>query len=582
MCGVSGITTPDRDLVLRMSHALSHRGPDASDVFVDDRVAIAHERLRIIDLSDGGAQPRVHHRHVLSFNGEIYNYIELRKELESEGVAFETRSDTEVFLRAYERWGVECFGRFNGMWAAAIYDRKDGSILLSRDRLGQKPLYYVEGRSDSEPGLAFASQIRALQQLGELDTRRVEALAEYFTYGFVPEPATWFERIRAVPAAHHVRWRPGAGLAAPERYWTLEGDLARPAEADLIDELDSLLTDALRLRQRADVPVGLFVSGGLDSTGIASLLPPGWTGLHVALDAAETRLVRSFARDSDARLVVRTAREYDYDAELPRIMREFDQPFADNSSIPTYWICREAAAQGLKVMLSGEGGDELFFGYERYGRLRLFEQIGNRSWVRAMHAFSERVSPGGSIEKGLRFLGKHSLRDYYLKLRGGFTPDEWPRLFMPEYLDQLRDFDPYEPFEAHWPDRDWPIAKCAQWFDWATNFPCDILAKVDRMSMAHSLEVRSPFLDHRLYEWAARLHPDVLFAGESKRLYKRWLRPRIPRRFLNQPKRGFGLNVDVDLAERLPPEIRPGAREWLAQEKKIFFANALASIQREN
>ena len=575
MCGISGITSPDRELIERMNRTMTHRGPDAEGYYLNDYLALGHRRLSIIDLSAGGAQPRTQDHLALTFNGEIYNYLELRSELQKLGHRFHSESDTEVLLAAYLEWGTQCFSRFIGMWALALWDDRQKTLLLCRDRMGQKPLYYRYQKNI----LAFASELKALLQIEGVGTERPEVLAEYFAFSYNPEPRTAYSDIHSLPPGSYLTWTPNGDLTFPQHYWQPTFDLQRPSADDAIAELDELLKDALRLRLRADVPLGVFLSGGLDSMGMTTQFNQHWTGLHVALNDEERTLVEKVMIQKEADLVIATPEEFDYRADFDHIMRHFDTPFADNSSIPTYWICREARRKGFIVMLGGDGGDELFYGYKRYKQLDLYSKGGGTVLMRGAHALSRRLLPGHDIGKALRFLSKDTFEDFYIKLRGGFTRDEWPHLFTRDYRDQLGDYNPAEELRHRWPtDNDWPLVKQAQVFDWQHSFPSDILVKADRMSMANSIELRSPFLDHRLFEWSAKMHPDVLYNGELKKLYKEWLVPRLPKEVLNQPKRGFGMNENEVLGQYQNPRLNKKAVPFLLEQKKIFFANSLNAI----
>ncbi|QTN38485.1 asparagine synthase (glutamine-hydrolyzing) [Cryomorphaceae bacterium] len=578
MCGISGITTNDRGLIERMNRTMVHRGPDAEGYYVDEEIGLGHRRLSIIDLSEGGAQPRVQDHLVLTFNGELYNYLEIREELRGLGHRFDTESDTEVLLTAYKVWGADAFKKFIGMWALVIYDTKTHQMVMCRDRIGQKPLYYTQGSF----GLAFASEIKALLQIPGIGKERAEALAEYLAFGFNPEPKTAYEDIFALEPGTYREWNRDQGLGPVRKYWSPGWDVQRPSEREALEELNELLQDSVKLRLRADVPLGVFLSGGLDSMGMTTLFKSPWTGLHVALNEDEHALVEKVMAEKEADLVVATPEEFDYRGDFDHVMKHFDTPFGDNSSIPTYWICREARKKGFIVMLGGDGGDELFYGYKRYKQLDLYSKGGGTVLMRGAHALSRRLLPGHDVDKALRFLAKPTFEDFYIKLRGGFTQDEWPNLLSKEYRKSINGYNPAEEVRKNWPTQDWPTVKQAQAFDWSQNFLSDILVKSDRMSMANSIELRSPFLDHRLFEWSAKLHPDVLYGGELKRLYKEWLLPRLPKEVLNQPKRGFGMNVNDLLHPVTDHRIHPNAAEWLKEQKKIFFLNSFNATTRHS
>ena len=570
MCGISGITVSDRSIIEKMNGSMAHRGPDADGFFIDDHISLGHRRLSILDLSEGGAQPREEGNWVLSFNGEIYNYLEIRDVLIKKGYQFNTQSDTEVLLKSYLHWGKKAFEKFNGMWAISIWNKESKTLLLCRDRIGQKPLYYRHAK----PTLAFASEMKALLTLEGAGKARPEALAEYFAFGFNPESATWYSDIQALPPGHWMEWNPKSGLSKPVQYWAPKWGMERPSEKEALEELDHLLRDSLRLRLRSDVPLGVFISGGLDSLGMASLFDSPWTGLHVALDSKEEQLIRNALSNKESELIVAHPDSFNYTEDFQHIMQHFDTPFADNSSIPTYWICREARNKGFTVMLGGDGGDELFLGYKRYKQMGLYKKWGGAFFIKFAHQFSNKLIPGHDVDKALRFLAKESFEDYYLKLRGGFTKDEWPVLFSRDYIESIKDYNPADAVRERWPKENWPLLKQAQAFDWSNNFVSDILVKSDRMSMANSIELRSPFLDYRLFEWSAKLHPDILHQGELKGLYKKWLRTKLPEEVLNQPKRGFGMNQNTKLKDLAHEAFSVSIDNWLLNQQKIFFLNS--------
>ena len=561
MCGIAGIfhcSTPkpvDPARVERMSLALAHRGPDGSGVWTDRGVGLGHRRLSIIDL-EGSPQPMhsLDGRAVVVFNGEIYNFRELRRELEAAGARFRTEGDTEVILAAWQRWGVDCLSRLHGMFAFALYDLGRHELFLARDRLGVKPLFMAEL---SDGSLAFASELKGLLA-HPLLRRRADprAVEDYLAWGYVPDHRSILEGVEKLPAGHYRLLRHDAPPAAPVRWWDVSFAQRRKGPtADLSAELLFHLREAVSSRMVADVPLGAFLSGGVDSSSVVALMAeadrePVRT-CSIGFDVAaldETVYARGvaerFGTDHRERIV-----DPDDFGEIDRLAAMFDEPFADASALPTWRVC-QLARETVTVALSGDGADEAFAGYRRQrfhlreeqarallpGALRgpVFGALG-RVWpkadwapqpLRAKTTFQSLAEDGDSG---------------YARALAVVAPELRAKLYSAEFTRALGGYSAEQPLLALM--RGAPARSGldrAQYADLKFWLPGDILTKTDRTSMAVSLEAREPLLDHRLVEFAAGLpHRQRIRGGQGKWLLKHAMRRYLPEDVLFRPKQGF-------------------------------------------
>jgi asparagine synthase (glutamine-hydrolysing) len=579
MCGIAGLVFADpyhpvdRDLLARMTGVMRHRGPDADGFHIGAGVGLGHRRLSIIDLA-GGDQPIYNETGSVAvvFNGEIYGFDALARELEAQGHVFSTRSDTETIVHAYEEWGLDFVTRLRGMFAFALWDQPKRRLVLARDRAGKKPLYYsVDGER-----LLFSSEIKGLLQDSSLKRRlRPEALSDYFTFGNIPSPATIFQDVQQVPAAHLLIWE--RGRVRLQEYWDVVFTAGGPTRADAaLEELSAVLDEAVRVRMVADVPLGAFLSGGVDSSAIVASMarqssrPVVTTSVgFVEQTHSELEHARAVARATQSEHHELLVRPNAVD-DLPRLVWHLDQPFADSSALPTYYVSR-AARERVTVALSGDGGDEIFAGYQRrygvHGLENRLRRLIPGPVRRAVLAPLARVYPRSDlIPRPLRFklvlsnLGQSFERAYYNDM-SLFLEDERRSLLSPELLEQVRHHDAFAGFARHFErvrDAD-PLSRVL-YVDFKTWLHNDILAKVDRMSMACSLEVRSPLLDHRLIEFAARLPAVLKYRGRvSKYLLKRHVAERLPDLSIHRPKQGF----ELPLAAWLRGPLREVARDLL-------------------
>ena len=567
MCGIAGTLTwhapPDPCVVRRMADRLRHRGPDAEGVWSRGPIALGHRRLSIIDLSEANNQPLADLTGAfwLVFNGEIYNFQALRKELSDSGACFRTAGDSEVILEAYKRWGVECLQRFNGMFAFALWDEPRRRLFLARDRLGEKPLYY---QPLPDGGLAFASELRALRAHPAVsDQISPTALGHYLALNYTLTSACMLEGVRKLPAAHYLVVEEGRP-AYPVEYWDLAAHFRDKrryrSEAEAAEALDALIEDSVRLRLVSDVPVGAFLSGGIDSATVGAAigrLRPAEDNRTYSIGFVEgTFDERAEAREV-AQLLGLDHHEQVVDVEmaslLPDIVAAVDEPLADTSLIACYFLAR-FARQGVTVALSGDGSDEIFAGYETYPADKIHRATRwipgwlTRGMVRAVDAALPVSFDAVSLDYRVRkFLRGHPLspeRAHYF-WRIIFADDAKRRLVLPEWRERLVAADPFLVFEKYHAD----VADChpldqALYVDIKTWLVDDILVKVDRATMAHSLEARAPFLDHRLVELAASLPPEWKLKGmRKKHLLKDSQRRHLPPAVVNRRKHGFNTPV---------------------------------------
>jgi asparagine synthase (glutamine-hydrolysing) len=557
MCGIAGIASTELDArqdietIRPMCNAIVHRGPDDEGFFVRDGVGLGMRRLSIIDLS-GGHQP-IHNEDQniwVVCNGEIYNFPELRRELESRGHSFYTHSDTEVIVHLYEELGTECVRKLRGMFAIALWDERRKALLLARDRLGKKPLHYA-----FEKGyLFFGSEIKSLLAVapGLADVDQ-EALLSYFQFGYIPDPLTAFRPIRKLPPGHLLEFE--AGQLRIRSFWDIPsyGTFDPGSEQECLDELERRLDEAVRIRLISDVPLGALLSGGVDSSTIVALMARANSGSVKTFSIGFPN--EDFSETAHARAVAdrfgTNHKEFivdpDFSETLNMLTHLLEEPFADSSILPTYHVSR-LAREHVTVALSGDGGDELYAGYDRYQinlRRRVFERIP--AWIgRAYRNYAYRRLPHGT--RGRKFVYNISLgtRDRYIDSVSYLPPDLRERsIFSSDFLDFAAGRpSPAELFRNYY-DRapaDDELSRM-QYLDTKTYLTADVLTKVDRMSMAASLEVRCPLLDHEFVEWSASLAPHwKLRMGQSKYALKKLAeRLGVPACTINRPKQGFAM-----------------------------------------
>ncbi|HET7208496.1 MAG TPA: asparagine synthase (glutamine-hydrolyzing) [Terriglobales bacterium] len=595
MCGICGIVEFDGKpvawaAVKSMADTLEHRGPDDAGYHFEPGVGLGHRRLSIIDV-DGGHQPLANEDGTVwaIFNGEIYNYTELRALLISKGHRFRSKSDTEVIVHLYEEVGESCFGQLRGMFAIAIWDSRRRQLILARDRIGKKPLFYHH----DGPRVTFASELKAILAAGAEDGGlNASALADYFTFLYIPAPGTIYRRIRKVRPAHYMSFSE-TGVHDHE-YWDLRfGNVEEKSEGEWCAEINDALKESVRIRMMSEVPLGSFLSGGVDSSAVVAcmsqLVEVPVTTCTVGFDEAgyseiqhARRVAQHVGSDYHEAIVRPSAAEI-----VTRLAWHYDEPFADSSAIPTYYVSR-AARQHVTVALSGDGGDESFAGYKRYGyeladnRLRsLFPPSFRRTALRRLGQWYPPLEHAPRLFRAkslLQRLGDDPLEGYLARI----TAPRWVResILSDDLKSGLRGYDPLEQFRDHYRRADSAdFLSRIQYLDIKTYLTDDICVKVDRASMAVSLEVRAPLLDHRFMELAARIPaPLKLKNGSGKYIFKKAVGPMLPPEILSRPKQGFG----VPIAEWFRGELREQAQHTLLMNDGLLDLDCLRRLWKRH
>ncbi len=605
MCGIVGIAMSSTgqvnpDLVMKMNRVISRRGPDDEGYYWNNRIGLGMRRLAIIDVKTG--QQPVHNEDKsvwVVFNGEIYNYRELRAELETRGHTLATASDTECLVHLYEDYGDECVTKLRGMFAFAIWDERRKRLLLARDRVGIKPLYY----SRHQQGLYFGSELKCLLAVDGLgSSMNLRALSDYFSYKYVPGPETIYEAIAELPPAHIGVWE--AGRLEIKRYWEF---LPRPDHTKSLDYFrEGLLhhvKEAVRLHLVSEVPLGAFLSGGIDSSAIVAVMSQdgGTKPKTFTVGFGEGQLgvdERPFARTiaqrygTDHSECLYENPQTQIEQILPNIIRSFDEPFADSSVVPNYLVC-EAARRWVTVALSGTGGDELFAGYERYRGALFAEQFQylpgwlRQRVIRPIVGALPEWGPGALwVDRIKRFVDGDnlSLPDRYQRYLSAFDEQEKIRIFNRDLLSELQKGNGLQVRSAML-----KVKSASDRLDWILNadmhtyLPDDELRKTDRLSMWHSLEVRVPFLDHKLVEFVATIPSKYKLKGwEKKYILIQALKGLVPEQILSRRKQGFS----IPLAGWLRGPLREVAQTYLSpsalKEVGLFNVEAVQGLLKDH
>jgi asparagine synthase (glutamine-hydrolysing) len=604
MCGIAGLfdrvgrRTFDPEVAAAMTDVLAHRGPDDRGLHMEPGVTLGHRRLSIIDLA-AGHQPLFNEDGSVCvvYNGEIYNYPELITELRGRGHVFRTRCDTEVIVHAWEEWGWRCVERFRGMFAFALYDRNDGTLMLARDRLGIKPLYYTV----TDDGIvAFASELKGLLEFPDLD-RELDPMAveDYFAYGYVPDPRAIYRGVWKLAPGHvHLVTR-GARDGEPRCYWDPSFEGADGGDEQRLGEaLRANLSEAVRARLVAEVPLGAFLSGGVDSSAIVACMAEGRAepidtcsigfteASHDESDYAG-RVAARYATRHHARTV--SADDFDLIDRLPGV---YDEPFADSSALPTYRLCEEARRH-VTVALSGDGGDEVFAGYRRHRWHHYEELVRGRLGQRVrgpVFGFLGRTYPKLDwapkplrAKATLQALARDTAEGYFRSV--SVVQDEvreriYDRAFKEALggyraIQRMREVMAAAPTDHH--------LSRVQYADLKTYLPGDILTKVDRASMAHGLEVRVPLLDHGFVDWAGTVAPDLKLHGrEGKYILKRAFEGRLDQDVLYRPKMGFGVPLARWFRGPLAATVRARLQGGALAGCGLFDGQAVARLVDEH
>jgi len=600
MCGITGVAgslRTDPATLQQMNAALCHRGPDGDGTFWADQVGLAMRRLAIIDLNSGDQPIFNEDRSIcVVYNGEIYNFRELRLELEQRGHQFATQSDTEVIVHAYEEYGEDCVERLWGMFALALWDSRRNLLLLARDRLGKKPLVYYA--DPAHGGLAFASEMQALLAHPSVP-REIDlaAIDDYLTYLYVPAPASAYRHIRKLPPGHRLVWQ--SGQLRVEPYWQVRwGNKLALTEEEALEQFGDLLRDAVRRRLIADVPLGAFLSGGMDSsTVVAEMAALSSTPVKTfsigfgERDFDELRYARLVAErfGTDHHELVVEPRALDV---LPKLVKHYGEPYGDSSAIPQYYVSK-LTREHVTVALNGDGGDELLAGYERHWAARVAARYDTiPRFVR--HGLIRPLIPllpeprqrRAFLRRAKRFMAAAHLPvfDRYLQWVGAFTPGLKSSLYTDEFAAALAGNDSGRWLrEALAPEPHLDAVDAVVRADTLMYLPHDLLVKVDIASMANSLEARSPLLDHRLVEFCAALPSSYKLRGRtSKWLLRQLMRDRLPPEILTRSKMGFGVPVGEWLRTDLRPLLEDTLLSTRATQRGYFKPSAVRALVDEH
>ncbi|HED39461.1 MAG TPA: amidotransferase 1, exosortase A system-associated [Chromatiales bacterium] len=604
MCGLVGIFDRkglgeiDSALLSRMNEMQFHRGPDEGGIHTEPGVGLAHRRLSIIDLSNG-RQPLFNEDHsvVVVYNGEIYNHSELGRELVACGHSFRTHCDTEVIVHAWEEWGEDCVQKFRGMFAFVLWDRNKQVLFMARDRLGIKPLYYAELDTGE---IIFSSELKALMIHPRLPRQlSPHSVEDYFAFGYVPDPKTIFHGVAKLSPGHTLTICKGEGLPEPKKYWDIQFDKELTlSEESAADELLDRLREAVRIRMVAEVPLGAFLSGGVDSSAVVSMMAPlSDEPINTcSISFGNPKFDESIYAERVASLYntnhqVMAVDPDDYDL-IDHLAMLYDEPFADSSAIPTYRVC-EMAKQQVTVALSGDGGDEIFGGYLRYRWHMDSERLRSaipQSIRRPIFSGLSRLLPRlamipkvTALKETFESISRDGV-DSYFQLISSVKDPLRKQLFSDSFRHELQGYRAVDVFYQHAenvPNVD--ALTLIQYLDLKTYLPGDILTKVDRASMAASLEVRVPILDHKLVEWAFRLPRKLkLRKGSGKHIFKQSLHSRLPNDILYRRKMGFAVPLGAWFRGPLRNRVRDVLLNERMSDSGFFNHNVILRLLDEH
>ncbi len=605
MCGITGIysfrskNSIDGNLLSKMNDSLHHRGPDEGGIHIESGVGLGHRRLSIIDLASGH-QPLFNEDETIAvvFNGEIYNFKELTQELKQSGHQFHTHCDTEVIVHAWEEWGEACIDRFRGMFAFALWDRNRQTLFLARDRFGIKPLYYAELPNNE---LIFASELKALLVHPglQLDIDHC-ALEEYFALGYVPDPRTIFSHVKKLSPGHSLTCKFGNKIPDERQYWDINFQpLSITDENTIQSELIERLSEAVDIRMVSEVPLGAFLSGGVDSGAIVALMANATTGDPINTcsigfntpEYNETEFAEMVADRYNTTHHVEKVEADDFEL-LDTLADLYDEPFADSSAIPTYRVC-ELAKRRVTVALSGDGGDEIFAGYRRYQRhmngektRSLIPEFMRSSIFGPLGKHYPKLYSAPRIFRAkstFQSLARNSMQAY-MHLISSVHSDLRNDLYSTGFKSTLQGYTANEVIHKYVKQAptDHPLS-IIQYIDMKTYLPGDILTKVDRASMAHSLEVRVPLLDHKFVEWASGISPDLMLRGkEGKYVLKKSLEKYLPRDVLYRSKMGFAVPLESWFRGPLKKRVRESILGERLSDTGIFDTKHLGNLVDEH
>ncbi len=578
MCGIVGVfdltesREINRKLLNDMNEVQFHRGPDEGGLYTEAGVGLGHRRLSIIDLSSGQQPMRsADNQVVLTYNGEIYNFPALRKELEQLGYVFKTHCDTEVVLNGWLAWGEGCVDRFRGMFAFAVWDKSKQTLFLARDRLGIKPLFYAELKNGQ---FIFASELKALKVHPDFPKElEPTAIEEYFGFGYVPDPKTIYKNVYKLEPGHCLTIKRGQPDWRPRQYWDVSfTEHQYGAEEEVAEDLMARFEEAVNIRMMADVPLGAFLSGGVDSSGVVAMMAKNSDSPVNTCSISfgdpkfnESQFAQMVAERYHTRHRVEQVDPDDFHL-LDKLAGLYDEPYADSSALPTYRVC-ELAKKQVTVVLSGDGGDENLAGYRRY-RWHTYEDrmrsILPDAVRKPLFGFLGAVYPKADwapkifrAKSTFESIARDSMEGYFHSVSVNSNATR-ASLFSPRLKSELQNYQAVEVFRRYQQQAPSDNAQSlVQYLDIKTYLPGDILTKVDRASMAHALEVRVPLLDHELVEWIATLPPDLKLKNrEGKYIFKKGLEPYLPNDILYRPKMGFAVPLGSWFKGPLKQQVR--------------------------
>jgi len=554
MCGIVGLNSKNSLILNEMLKTIHHRGPDDSGVYEEDSVSLGHVRLSILDLTSHGHQPMMYENLVMVYNGEVYNFKEIRDELISLGYSFESETDSEVILKAYHKWGIKAVDKFIGMFAIAIYDKEKKEIVLIRDRVGVKPLYYYFDGKD----FVFASELKPIMEYKKDLKINKDALYEFFQFGYISSNLSIFENCFKLPAGHYLEFGIKKLELKIEEYWSILPFFQKPkftkSEEELADELEALLIDSFKYRMVSDVPVGVFLSGGIDSSVVAAILQKHYGNIHTfTIGFKEAKYNEATYAKQVAKHIGTTHTEKFLDSSqakeiLGRFVDIYDEPFGDSSGIPTTLVSQVARDAGIKVVLSADGGDEIFCGYERYWYAK---NIGDKLFKlpKTVRKLLFKTMDIVGVDNASKLVKIKNFAHKYNQLGEMLKDDNWQGIYenlihnaknyeIQELLGVVKDIKE-DSFNVG--EKENPMQGMMLW-DYHRYMVDDILTKVDRATMSVSIEGREPLLDHRIAEFMAQVPFELKYKdGTSKYLLRKVLERYIPKEMIDRPKMGFGI-----------------------------------------
>jgi asparagine synthase (glutamine-hydrolysing) len=581
MCGIAGIfhlngKAVDTACLRKMCDIMAHRGPDAEGQYVNGPLGLGHRRLSIIDLSDAGKQPMCNEDGSvwIVYNGEIYNFIELRAKLVRKGHKFRSGTDTEVIIHLYEEYGEEFVKHLRGMFSFTIWDQRLQRLLLCRDRLGIKPLFYY-----ADPGkFIFASELKAILCCGNLNREiNCGSIRDYFTYAYIPEPNTIFTHIKKLPPAHMLLL--DANGMKLKKYWqlTYQWDDSLP-EDFYLDRLTEIIEESVKMHLISDVPVGAFLSGGVDSSTVVAMMKRvdqhvrAYTIGYTEDDYDELKYAKQVAQHLNIDHVGIVVKPSDLLDVISKVTAQFDEPYADSSAIPTYYVCKHAR-QNMKVCLSGDGGDEAFGGYDRHVWASLYGSRADslsRRVRKSLFSLVSNILTGGKLKDYLKVLALKPIELYgnrlsiFTQTASGTSVDN---IFSDSFNETLKKYDSYSLIKHYYKEAGTSsFLTNVRYIDTMTYLPGDNLTKIDRMSMLHSLEVRVPLLDHKVMEFAATVPPKfIVNSGHGKYILKKAMEKHLPHDILYRKKMGFMVPI----------------KHWLSNELKVYFYDIVSELKEK-